>query len=78
MHEDLNMLRTIAEQEAIDKAARHSARIDAIGREGHRHQLQLTRPKKGYSACYLGEKPPSAMTRPLSDNGTVVVVKEPR
>ena len=62
MHEDLNMLRTIAGQEAIDKAAGHSARIDAIGQEGHQHQLQLTRPKKGYSACYLGEKLPSAMT----------------
>ncbi len=62
MHEDLNMLRTIAGQEAAGKAARHSERIDAIGREGHQHQLELTRPRRGYSACYLGEKLPSAMT----------------
>jgi hypothetical protein len=62
MYEDLNMLRTIAGQEAIDRAARHRERIDAIGREGHQHRLELTRPKKGYSACYLGEKLPGAMT----------------
>ena len=62
MHEDLNMLRNIDGPEAAAKAARHRDRIDAIGREAHWHQLQLTRHKKGYSACYLGEKPPSAMT----------------
>jgi len=63
MYEDLNMLRTIAGQDAVDKAARHAARIDAIGREGHQHQLQLTRPKNGrYAACHLGDKLPSAMT----------------
>lgn len=56
MHEDLNMLRTIAGQDAIDKAARHSARIDAIGREGHQYQLQLTRSRKGYSAWLSGQK----------------------
>jgi hypothetical protein len=50
----------MAGQEAIEKAARHGARIDAIGREGHQHQLQLTRPRR--AACYLGEKLPSAMT----------------
>lgn len=61
MHEDLNMLRAIDGQEAIDKAARHRTRIDAIGRSGYQHQLQLTRPRKGYSACYLGEEPPSTM-----------------
>lgn len=62
MHEDLNMLRAIDGQDAAAKAARHRERIDAIGRQGHQHQLELTRPKKGYSACHLGEKPPGAMT----------------
>ena len=46
MYEDLNMLRNIAGQDAADKAARHRERIEAIGREGHQHQLDLTRPKK--------------------------------
>jgi hypothetical protein len=62
MYEDLNMLRTIAGQDAIDKAASHRERIAAIGREAPQHQLELTRPKKGsHFACYLGEKLPGAM-----------------
>ncbi len=62
IHEDLNMLRSMDGQEAIDKAARHRERIDAIGRGGHEHNIELVRPRKGYTACHLGEKPPGAMT----------------
>lgn len=62
LHEDLNMLGRIPRQDSVDKAARHRSQEAAISRVGQRHGLGFTRPKKGFSACYLGDRPPSAMT----------------
>src|SRR5260370_15410930 len=62
LHEDLNMLGRFSGEDAASKAARHRAQETAIARAGHQHGLAFTRPKKGYSPCFLGDKPPSAMT----------------
>ena len=62
LHEDLNMLSRFGSQDAARKAAKHRAQEAAIARAGHGHGLVFTRPKKGFSPCFLGGKPPSAMT----------------
>lgn len=62
LHEDLNILSRFSSPDAAKKAARHRAQETAIARTGHRHGLPFTRPKKGYSPRFLGDKPPSAMT----------------
>ena len=62
LHEDLNMLSRFPGQDAANKAARHRAQETAIARAGHQHGLAFTRPKKGFSPCFLGNRPPSAMT----------------
>lgn len=62
LHEDLNMLGRLSGQDAAAKAARHRAQETAIARTGSQHGLVLTRPRKGYSPCFLGDKLPSAMT----------------
>lgn len=62
LHEELNMLGRIPRQDAADKAARHRSQEAAIAHAGQRHGLGFTRPKKNLSACYLGDRPPSAMT----------------
>jgi hypothetical protein len=62
LHQDLNMLVRIPRQDSAAKAARHRSQEEAIAGAGRRHNLGFTRPRKGFSACYLGDKPPSAMT----------------
>src|SRR6202042_2864614 len=44
------------------KAAQHQTQEAAIARAGRQHGLTFTRPKKGYTPCFLGDRPPSAMT----------------
>lgn len=61
LHEDLNMLGRFEGQDAASKAARHRGQQAAIARTGHRFGLALTKPKKGFTPCFLGDKPPSAM-----------------
>lgn len=62
LHEDLNMLSRFPGHDVAAKAARHRAQQAAIARTGHHFGLACTTPKKSYSPCYLGSKPPSAMT----------------
>lgn len=62
LHEDLNMLGRLPSQGAADKAARHQTQEAAIARAGRQHGLTFTKPKKGYTPCFLGDRPPSAMT----------------
>lgn len=62
LHEDLNMLGRLPGQDAAIKAARHQAQETAIAQAGHQYGLAFTRPKKGFSPCFLGGRPPSAMT----------------
>jgi hypothetical protein len=61
LHEDLNMLGRLGGGDADAKMARHRGQEAAIARTGCRLGLAFTRPKKGFTACYLGDKPPSAM-----------------
>jgi hypothetical protein len=60
--EDLNMLARFSDPKALARAARHRAQEADIARTGQGFGLTFTRPKKCYSACYLGDRPPSAMT----------------
>jgi hypothetical protein len=62
LHEDMNMLGRLRDQDAPGRAARHRTQETKIARAGQHFGLTFTRPKKGYSACYLGDRPPSAMT----------------
>ncbi len=62
LHEDLNMLDRLSGQDAVRKAARHRAQETAIAHTGSQRGLVFTGPKKGYLPCFLGAKPPSAMT----------------
>jgi hypothetical protein len=61
LDEDLNMLARFSGQDAASKAERHRRQQAAIERTGHRFGLALTKPKKGFMPCFLGDKPPSAM-----------------
>lgn len=61
LHEDLNMLSRFEGQDAASKAARHRGQQAAIARTGHRFGLALTKPRKAFTPCFLGDKPPSAM-----------------
>jgi hypothetical protein len=61
LHEDLNMLARFSGQDAAGKAARHRGQEAAIVRTGHHFGFALTQPKKGFTPCFLGDKPPSAM-----------------
>jgi hypothetical protein len=61
LYEDLNMLARFSGQDAASKAARHRRQEAAIARTGHHFGLALTKPKKGFTPCFLGDKPPSAM-----------------
>jgi hypothetical protein len=61
LHEDLNMLGRFGGEDAAAKTARHRGQEAAIARTGCQFGLAFTRPKKGFTACYLGDKPPGAM-----------------
>jgi hypothetical protein len=61
LHEDLNMLGRFTGQDAVGKAARHRGQEAAVARAGHHFGLAFTRPKKGFTSCFLGDRPPSAM-----------------
>jgi len=61
LHEDLNMLGRLGGKDAAAKMARHRDQEASIARTGCHFSLAFTRPRRGYSACYLGDKPPGAM-----------------
>ncbi len=60
LHEDTNMLDRLGGQDAVAKAARHRSREEAIARTGCHLGLAFTRPRKGFTACHLGDRPPGA------------------
>lgn len=60
-HEDLKMLGRLGGEDAAVKAARHRSQEGAIAGTGRHFGLAFTRSKKGFTACYLGDKPPAAM-----------------
>lgn len=61
LHEDLNMLGRFGGEDVAAKTARHRSQEAAIARAGCHFGLAFTRPKKGFTACYLGDKPLGAM-----------------
>lgn len=63
LHEDLNMLGRFAGQDADARAARHRGQEAAIAHTGHHFGLAFTRPKKGFTSCFLGDKPPGCAIR---------------
>ena len=63
LYEDLNMLGRSAGQDADARAARHRGREAAIAHTGHHFGLAFTRPKKGLTSCFLGDKPPGCAIR---------------